>query len=71
MRLLMKVSIPGLEGNAAVLDGTIGSTIGSILADLKPEAVYFSDCLYFSQYRKRIADSGNCRALVSRLQRRS
>jgi hypothetical protein len=43
MRLLMKVSIPGLEGNAAVLDGTIGSTIGSILADLKPEAVYFSD----------------------------
>jgi hypothetical protein len=28
-------------GNAAVKDGTLGSTIEGILADLKPEAVYF------------------------------
>jgi len=41
MRMLMKVTIPGAEGNAAVLNGSLGSTIGSILADLKPESVYF------------------------------
>ena len=41
MRMLMKVTIPGAEGNAAIINGTLGSTIGSILADLKPESVYF------------------------------
>ena len=41
MRMLMKVTIPGAEGNAAVISGTLGSKIGSILADLKPESVYF------------------------------
>lgn len=41
MRMLMKVTIPGAEGNAAIVNGTLGSTIGSILADLKPESVYF------------------------------
>jgi hypothetical protein len=39
--MLMKVTIPGAEGNAAVVNGTLGSTMGSILADLKPECVYF------------------------------
>jgi len=37
----MKVTIPGAEGNAAIINGSLGSTIGSILADLKPESVYF------------------------------
>ena len=41
MRMLMKVTIPGSEGNAAIINGSLGSTIGSILADLKPESVYF------------------------------
>lgn len=41
MRMLMKVTIPGPEGNAAVVKGSLGSTMGSILADLKPESVYF------------------------------
>ena len=41
MRMLMKVTIPGVEGNDAVVKGTLGSTIGAILADLKPESVYF------------------------------
>ena len=34
MRMLMKVSLPIVEGTAAVADGSLGSTIGSILADL-------------------------------------
>lgn len=43
MRILMKVSIPIAEGNAAVADGTLQSTLGSILNDLKPEAAYFAE----------------------------
>lgn len=43
MRMLVKVNIPVESGNAAAKTGTLGSTIQSILADQKPEAVYFSD----------------------------
>jgi len=42
MRCLMKVTIPVAEGNAAIADGSLASTMGTILADLKPEAVYFA-----------------------------
>jgi hypothetical protein len=41
VRCLLKVSIPVAEGNAARSGGTLVPTIGSILADLKPEAAYF------------------------------
>ena len=41
MRMLMRVSIPVDAGNAAVRNGTLGSTVEQILADLKPEAAYF------------------------------
>ncbi|SPF32233.1 conserved hypothetical protein [Candidatus Sulfopaludibacter sp. SbA4] len=43
MRMMLKVSLPVEPANAAVLNGTLGSTIQSILADLKPEAAYFAE----------------------------
>jgi hypothetical protein len=43
MRFLLKVNIPVESGNAAVKAGKLGATIQSILEDLKPEAVYFTD----------------------------
>ena len=43
MRMLLRVTIPVEAGNAAVKEGTLGSTIERILADLKPEAAYFFD----------------------------
>ena len=41
MRMLLRVSIPVENGNAAAKDGSLGPTIERILADLKPEAAYF------------------------------
>jgi hypothetical protein len=41
MRMLLRVSIPVETGNAAAKAGTLGSIIEGILANLKPEAVYF------------------------------
>ena len=43
MRFLLKVNIPVEAGNAAAKAGKLGATIQSILADLKPETVYFTD----------------------------
>jgi hypothetical protein len=43
MRMLLKVNIPVETGNLAVQNGSLGSTIERILADLKPEAAYFSE----------------------------
>jgi hypothetical protein len=43
MRFLLKVNIPVESGNAAAKAGKLGETIQSILADLKHEAVYFTD----------------------------
>jgi len=43
MRFLVKVNIPVEAGNGAAKAGKLGTAIQSILADLKPEAVYFTD----------------------------
>jgi hypothetical protein len=43
MRILLKVTIPVEAGNAAAKSGKLGATIQSILEEIKPEAVYFSD----------------------------
>jgi hypothetical protein len=43
MRFLLKANIPVEAGNAAAKAGKLGGTIQAILADLKPEAVYFTD----------------------------
>ena len=42
MRMLLKASIPVEAGNATIKSGTLGSNIESILAELKPEAAYFT-----------------------------
>lgn len=41
MRMLLRVSMSTEAANAAAKAGTIGTTIESILAQIKPEAVYF------------------------------
>jgi hypothetical protein len=43
MRVMLIVTIPVETGNAAAKTGALGSTIQSILDELNPEAVYFSD----------------------------
>ena len=43
MRMLVEVRFPHDVFNEAVKDGSVGKTIGSILDELKPEAVYFTE----------------------------
>lgn len=43
MRFLLKVNIPVEAGNAAARGGKLRTTIQTILEELKPEAVYFTD----------------------------
>src|SRR5512143_2486383 len=43
MSCLLKVNIPVDTCNEAALQGRLGSTIESILAELRPEAAYFAE----------------------------
>ena len=42
MRFVMHISLPLEKFNQAVRDGSIGAKMAKILADLKPEAAYFT-----------------------------
>jgi hypothetical protein len=41
MRFLLKAAMSAQGGNRAVLNGTLASSMKSILEDMKPEAAYF------------------------------
>jgi hypothetical protein len=43
MRMLMNVRIPHEPFNTLVKEGTAGEIIGRILADLKPESIFFTE----------------------------
>ncbi|MBT1155827.1 hypothetical protein J1C56_09510 [Aminobacter anthyllidis] len=42
MRMMLKVSIPTEDGNRAIKDGSLPRAIERAMADLKPEAAYFT-----------------------------
>lgn len=42
MRMLMKVQMDVEAGNRAIRDGSWGETMGRVMQDLQPEAVYFT-----------------------------
>jgi len=42
MRMMITANVPNEAGNAAIKNGTMGSTIQRILEQLKPEAAYFT-----------------------------
>ena len=43
MRIMVTVSFPNEEFNAAVRDGSVGPKTKAILDEVKPEAVYFAE----------------------------
>jgi predicted small metal-binding protein len=43
MRMLMNISFPVNEFNRAVVDGSVGKKIKTILQQSNPEAVYFTE----------------------------
>jgi hypothetical protein len=43
MRVLLNVSFPHEQFNAAVRDGSVGQKLKRILDEIKPEAVYFTE----------------------------
>lgn len=43
MKMLQHIKFPPREFNEGVRDGTIGETMKQILAEAKPEAVYFTE----------------------------
>lgn len=43
MRVLLKIKLPVERGNRAAANGTLGQTMGNIIEEIKPEAVYFGE----------------------------
>ena len=44
MRMLLQAKFPHEPFNTAVRNGTAGKTIERIVGDIKPEAIYFTEC---------------------------
>lgn len=42
MRMMLKVTIPASQGNRAIKDGSLPSIMQKTIAELKPEAAYFT-----------------------------
>lgn len=42
MRFMLEVTIPTENGNATIRDGSLPTTMQTILEELKPEAAYFA-----------------------------
>jgi hypothetical protein len=42
MRMMLKFTLSVKKSNAAIIDGSLGRTMESILSKLKPEAAYFA-----------------------------
>jgi hypothetical protein len=42
VRFMLKMRMPMDKGDAVIKDGSLGSTLQSILEELEPEAVYFT-----------------------------
>jgi hypothetical protein len=42
MRIMLRVSLPAEESNRAIMDGTLPKVIDKAMAELKPEAAYFT-----------------------------
>ncbi|RAZ87428.1 hypothetical protein DPM33_25125 [Mesorhizobium hawassense] len=42
MRMMLKITVPTVEGNKALKDGSMGKFIEHSLSELKPEAAYFT-----------------------------
>ena len=74
MRFLLKVNIPVETGNAAAKAGKLSATIQTILAELKPEAVYFTDNngqragYIFLDLADTSPNPGHCRTVVPSVQ---
>lgn len=43
MRMMLNVTLPHCEFNAAVKDGSAGSKLNRILESIRPESVYFTE----------------------------
>jgi hypothetical protein len=42
MRMLLTVTVPTIQGNAALKDGSFQATMGALMNERKPEAAYFT-----------------------------
>ena len=42
MRMIVQITIPVETGNRLAKEGKLGSTVQKVLADIKPEAAYFT-----------------------------